>query len=83
MVLKFNRFGPGYKPAKPHDHKLTSLSIPLRIVEKLSPLFYRLALPKGDQIHSVVCVIHLRRYRGSGGDVQPLSVTVGDVEEFE
>jgi hypothetical protein len=44
VVLKFNWFGPGYKPQKPHDHKLAPIGTPLRVLEKLSPLSYRLAI---------------------------------------
>lgn len=46
VLLKLNRFGPGYKPSKPHNYKLAPVSTALRITEKLSPLSYRLTLPK-------------------------------------
>lgn len=49
VVLKFNRFGPGYKPPKPHDHKLAPIGTPLRIAIKVSPLSYCLALPEGTR----------------------------------
>ena len=62
VVLKFNRFGPGYKPPKPHDHKLAPIGTPLHVVEKLSPVSYRLALPDNTKIHDVVSIIHLHRY---------------------
>lgn len=83
VILKFNRFGPGYKPTKPHDHKLAPLGTPLRIIEKLSPLSYRLALPAGSRIHDVVSIVHLRKYKGLGESVRPMPITVGDEEEFE
>jgi len=83
VVLKFDRFGPGYKPPKPHNHKLAPIGTPLRITEKLSPLSYRVALPKNTKIHDVISIVHLRRYRGSGDDIQPLPVVVDDAEEYE
>jgi hypothetical protein len=83
VVLKFNRFGPGYKPLKPHDNKLGPLGTPLRITEKLSPISYRLALPSNSRIHDVVSIIHLRRYNGVGRDVQPLPIQVDGAEEYE
>jgi hypothetical protein len=83
VVLKFNRFGPGYKAPKPHDHKLAPVGTPLRIVEKISPLSYRVALPSHSRIHDVISIVHLRKYRGSGDHVRPLPVTVGNDEEYE
>lgn len=83
VILKLNRFGPGYKAPKPHDHKLAPIGTPLRIIEKLSPLSYRLSLPKGTKMHDIVSIVHLRRYRGSGRDLRPLPVMVEGSEEFE
>jgi hypothetical protein len=88
VVLKFNRFGPGYKPQKPHNHKLAPIGTPLRVLEKLSPLSYRLAIPPQSRIHDVVSIVHLRKYRGSGKDdlgkdIRPLPVKVDEEEEFE
>ena len=82
-MLKFNRFGPGYKPLKPHDNKLGPLGTPLRITEKLSRISYRLALPSDSRIHDVVSIIHLRRYNGVGQDVRPLPIQVDGAEEYE
>lgn len=83
MVLKFNRFGPGYKAPKPHDHKLALIGTPLRVIEKISPLSYRLALPAGSKIHDVISIIHLRKYRGTGDNIRPLPITVGEDLEYE
>jgi hypothetical protein len=83
VILKFNRFGPGYKPPKPHDNKLAPLGTPLRITKKLSPLSYRLALPADSKIHDVVSIVHLCKYNGPGENIKPLPVRVDDEEEYE
>lgn len=83
VVLKFNRFGLGYKPPKPHDHKLAPIGTPLRIVKKLSPLSYCLALPDDTRIHDVISIIHLRRYRGSGEGIRPPLIAIDNEEEYE
>jgi len=80
VVLKFRRFGPGYKPLPAHKSKLGPIGTPLRIIEKLSPVSYRLALPAGSQIHDVVSIVHLSRFHGEGKDVRPLPI-VGDVND--
>ena len=78
VLLKYKRFGPGYKAPTGHRHKLAPISTPLRITEKLSPLSYRLLLPAGSKMHDVVSIIHLRRYKGNGDDIRPLAVIAGD-----
>jgi hypothetical protein len=83
ILLKFNRFAPGYRAPKNHNHKLAPLATPLRITEKLSPLSYRVALPTGSKIHDVISIAHLRRYRGTTDDIRTLPVTVEDKEEYE
>ena len=83
VILKFARFGPGYKAPKAHNHKLAPIGTPLRITEKLSPLSYRLALPAESRTHDVVSIAHLRKYRGSTEDIRPLPITVDEVEEYE
>jgi hypothetical protein len=83
VVIKFNRFGPSYKPSKEHNHKLAPLGTPLRVIEKLSPLSYRLKLPIDLKIHDVVSIIHLRKFKGTGEHVRPLPIRVDDTEEYE
>ena len=83
VCLKYNRFGPGYKPPSDHNHKLAPVSTPLRILERLSPVFYRLVLPEGSRIHDVVSILHLKEFKGSGEDIRPLPVMVDGTEEWE
>jgi Chromo (CHRromatin Organisation MOdifier) domain len=83
VMLKLSRFGPGYKPSKDHDHKLAPLGTPLRIIEKLSPLSYRLALPADARFHDVVSIIHLRKYRGTGEGIRPMPILINEHDEFE
>jgi len=52
------------------------MGTPVRILEKLSPLSYRIELPPGSKMHDIVSIIHLRRYRGKGHDVKPLPVEI-------
>jgi transposase InsO family protein len=82
VVLKFTRFGPGYKPPTPHMHKLAPIGTPLRITEKLSPLSYRVALPTGSRIHDVISIIHLRSFKGTAEDVRPLPIEIDGGEEY-
>lgn len=82
VLLKFNRFGPGYKAPKPHNHKLAPIGTPLRILEKISPVAYRLALPTDSRIHDVVSIAHLKQYAGDS-PIRPLPIIVDDHEEFE
>jgi len=82
VLLRYKRFGPGYKPLKVHRHKLGPLSTPLRVLERLSPNSYRLDLPEGSRIHDVVSVVHLRRFNGSGEGIRPLPV-IGEAGEDE
>ena len=58
VLLKYRCFGPGYKP--PAEHKLTPIASPLRIAEKLSPLLYRVDLPRGSRMHDIISIVHLR-----------------------
>jgi len=83
VVLKLNRFGPGYKPAAPHTHKLAPIGTPVRILEKLSPLSYRIELPPNSRMHDVVSIVHLRTYRGNADDIRPLPIEVEGKEEYE
>ena len=85
VLLKFNRKPgqPGYLPPKEHRTKLGPTSTPLRIVKKLSPLTYKLALPAGSQMHDVVSVVHLQKYGKDDGSVRPLPVIQGEVGEEE
>jgi len=83
VLLKYKRFGPGYKPPKEHQSKIGPSGTPLRIIERISPNSYRLELPAGSQIHDVVSVVHLRRYNGKADDIRPLPVIAGDDVEPE
>jgi len=83
-LLRFHRFGSGYKPPPPHRHKIAPVSTPIRILEKLSPLSYRIQLPVGSRIHDVVSVVHLQHYKGTDtDDIKPMPVQVDGVEEYE
>jgi hypothetical protein len=84
VLLKFNRFGLGYKPPKEHRNKLGPNSTPLRIVKKLSPLAYKVALPPNSKMHDVVSIIHLKRFHGKDtGEIRPLPITQDGLEEWE
>jgi hypothetical protein len=83
VILKLNRFGPGYKPTKPHFHKLAPLGKPFRIIEKISPLSYRIDLPTGTRIHNVVSIIHLRKYHGTNDNLRPLPIQIDEEDEYE
>jgi len=74
VLLKFNRKPghPGYLPPKEHRTKIGPTSTPLRIVKKLCPLTYKLALPAGSQMHDVVSVVQLQRYGKDDGNIRPL-----------
>ena len=83
-LLCFHRFGSGYKPPPQHRHKIAPVSTPVRILEKLSPLSYRIQLPAGSRIHDVVSVVHLQHYKGTDtDDIKPMPVQVDGVEEYE
>lgn len=82
VLLKFNKFGPGYKAPHPHQHKLAPLGTPLRIIEKVSPLAYRLKLPANSKIHDIVSIAHLKKYR-SDEQLRPLPIVVDEREEYE
>jgi hypothetical protein len=62
---------------------LAPVATPVRVVERLSPVSYRLDLPFGSKIHDVVSVLHLRRYHGEGLDVHPAPIVIDDEEEWE
>lgn len=83
VLLKYSRFGPGYKSPKQHDHKLAPIAMPLRISERLSPVFYHLDLPAGSRIHDIISIHHLRHYHDSGEDIRPLSIRIEDEKEWE
>jgi hypothetical protein len=81
VCLKYNQFSPGYKSPSNHKHKLAPISIPVHILERLSPVSYRLDLPEGSCIHDIVSILHLREFKGSGEDIRPLPIIVDDTEE--
>ena len=68
------RKGPGYKPPPVHSHELAPLSTPVRILEKLSPVSYRIELPQNSRIHDVVLIIHLWPFEGDPGELRPLPI---------
>jgi hypothetical protein len=53
------------------------------MLERLSPVSYRLDLPEGSCIHDVVSILHLKEFKGSGEDIRPLPVMVDGTEEWE
>lgn len=86
VLIKYSRLGPGYRPPRSHRHKIAPTSTPVRIIEKLSPLSYRVDLPAGSRIHDVLSIVHLRRFNGVGEDIRPLPVLEegsGDKDVFE
>ena len=82
-VLKYNRFGPGYKLLPEHKRKLAPVGNLVRILERLSPLSYRIDLPSGSRIHDVVSVVHLREFKGVGNGIRPLSNIADEFEKWE
>ena len=82
VLLKYNRFGPGYKPLQEHRHKLAPLATSLKIIKKLSPISYQLELPENSRIHDVVASIHLWPFHGSPNK-EPQPIVVDSVEEYE
>jgi hypothetical protein len=82
VLIRYSRMGPGYRPPKDHRHKLAPLHTPVRVVERLSPVSYRVDLPKGSRIHDVVSVTHLKRYNGEGEDVRPLPIVTEEESEI-
>jgi hypothetical protein len=84
VLLRYKRFGAGYKPPPQHAHKLGPLATPLRVKERLSPVSYRLELPANSRIHDVVSIAHLKRFVGPhGDDIRPLPVLVDEEGEAE
>ena len=83
VLLKFKRFSLGYKPPKAHSNKLGPTSTPVRIIRKISPLAYKVALPAGSKIHDVISIIHLKKYRNDTGDVRPLPIEQEGTPEWE
>ena len=83
VLLKFKRFGLGYKPPDAHSNKLGPTSTPVRIVRKISPLAYKVALPAGSKIHDVVSIIHLKKYGNDIGDIRPLPIEQDGQPEWE
>jgi hypothetical protein len=84
VILKFNKKNAGYKPqSKEHRSKLGPTGTPVRIVRKLSPITYKIALPAGSRIHDVVSIAHLRKYGKDIGDVRPLPITSEDGDQPE
>ena len=84
IILKYNHFGPEYKPLNEHKHKLAPISTLIHVLEQLSPLSYRLDLLMGSRIPDVVSVIHLCKFKGAtGDDIRPLPVMMDNVEEWK
>lgn len=69
VLLQFKIFDLGYKPPKEYSSKLGPTSTPVRIVRKIFPLEYKVALPAASKIHDVVSsIIHLKKYGNDTGD---------------
>ncbi len=83
ICLKYNHFSPGYKPPSNHNHKLAPISTPVHILERLSPISYHLDLPEGSHVHDIISILHLKEFKGSGEDIQPLPVIIDDIDEWE
>jgi hypothetical protein len=81
IVLKFTRFSSRYKLPASHAYKLTSISISLRIIEKLLLLLYRIALLARSRIHDVVSIIHLKSFKDTT-DIYLLLIEVDREEEY-
>jgi len=82
VLLKFQRFGLGYKPPKKHAHKFGPLATLVRIIKKISPLAYKVALPAGSRIHDVISILHLQKY-GKDSGIRPLPIVNNDGGEEE
>ena len=63
------------------------LGVPLQVIEKLSPLSYRLKLPPGSRIHGVVSIVHLKPCLGDpridDGTPSPPPIEIDGVPEYE
>ena len=81
VLLKFQRFGLGYKPSKKHSHKFGPLSTPVRIIKKISRAAYKVTLPAGSRIHDVISILHLQKYGNDTGEICPLPITDDSGEE--
>ena len=75
---------PGYRPPHGHRHKLALISTPLQIIEKISPLAYRVQLPNDSKMHDVISIAHLQKFRGTNDHhIRPLPITIDGMEEYE
>ena len=83
VLLKFKRFGLGYKSPKIHSNKLGPTCTPVRIVRKISSLTYKVTLSAGSKIHDVVSIIHLKKYGNDSDDVRPLPIEQDGQSEWE
>ena len=83
VCLKYNHFDPDYKSSSDHNHKLTSISTPIHILERLSSISYRLDLSEDSRIHDVISILHLKEFKDSDEDIRSLSVIIDDTEEWE
>jgi hypothetical protein len=87
VILKFNKKeNAGYKPQdKAHRSKLGLTGTPVRIIQKLSPVTYKIALPAGSKIHNVVSIAHSRKYGRDTGEIRPLPIIseTDQTEEWE
>jgi len=82
-LLRFHKFGSRYKPPPQHRYKIAPVSTPVYILEKLSPLSYRIQLLAGSRIHDMVSVVHLQYYKRTDTDIKLMPVQVDGVEEYE
>jgi len=55
----------------------------MRIIEKLSPLSYRIELSLDSKIHDVISIIHLRHYHEKNLDIRPLSIEIEKILKYE
>jgi len=85
VFFKFNKKPGllGYLSLKEYCNKIEPTSIFFRIVKKLSPLTYKLALSVGFQIHDVVSIIYLWKYGKDDRFIRPLPVVEGEKDKKE
>ena len=81
VILKYNRFGPGYKPLQDHKHKLALIDIPIRIVERFSLLSYRLNLSSDSRIHDMISIIYLRKFNDISDDINLFLIIMNNAEK--
>jgi len=76
VILKFSKkSAAGYKPGERiHNSKMGPLGTPVRILKRISPVTYKIALPLGSKIHDTVSIAHLKKFSKDTGDIRPLPV---------